>query len=66
MTDRRSTALIRCLRIMRLVVRREPVSLPALAREFGVHERTIRRDLLALKAVGVRVSYPTYGKRVAA
>lgn len=52
MAESRYRQLIRCLRI----ATRKGKSIEQLAREFRVSTRTIRRDLAALKTVGVNVT----------
>jgi DeoR/GlpR family transcriptional regulator of sugar metabolism len=52
----RYRTLIRCLRLRRIVARRQHVHLHALASTFRVSTRTIRRDLAALKAAGETVA----------
>lgn len=47
--------LVRCLRLMRAVSTRETVAIRALASQFRVSTRTIRRDLAALRAAGASV-----------
>jgi DeoR/GlpR family transcriptional regulator of sugar metabolism len=63
----RNRQLARSLRVLlRLVASRSGVRLNTLAREEGVHERTIRRDLEALQAAGfplVRVVYDEHPDR---
>ena len=54
-TTHRCRMLIRCLRLRKVIATRAAVNLRQLAREFGVHERTIRRDLAALRSAGERV-----------
>lgn len=56
--DGRYRQLVRCVRIMRAVSgQRRLVNLPALASQFRVTTRTIRRDLAALAAAGVEVPH---------
>lgn len=52
----RSEALARAVSILRLLESGRRVTLHALADQFGVHHRTIRRDLEALEAAGVPIT----------
>jgi len=47
--------LIRCLRLRRVIASRQAINIRELGREFGVHARTIRRDLAALRSAGEHV-----------
>lgn len=53
----RNVALIRVLRLLKVIKGRRVVHLKQLADDFGVHERTIRRDLQALAAAGWKVPH---------
>jgi len=50
--DGRNATLVRVLMLLRYMEGRRHVNLHAAAREFNVHRRTIRRDLLALEEAG--------------
>lgn len=51
----RYRGIVRALRLMRAVAGRRSVNVEALANQFRVCSRTIRRDLQALSAAGVVV-----------
>lgn len=55
----RNKSLVRVLKIQWRLEQRGRYTLGELAREFGVCERTIRRDLEALEAAGVPISHDT-------
>lgn len=57
-TKRISEKIARVLQIME-ALRLEPdgISVPDLARRFGVHRTTIYRDLEAMKAAGVKITF---------
>jgi predicted DNA-binding transcriptional regulator YafY len=52
----RNGAVIRAIAILRLLESGRPVRLAPLSARFGVHERTIRRDIEALEAAGVPIT----------
>ena len=53
----RNDGLMRVLTILRLLEARGRYRVDTLAEQFGVHVRTIRRDLEALQRVGYPITY---------
>ncbi len=53
----RNGTLIRVLSLLRLLEQRGRHTLPELAERFGVHQRTIRRDLESLEAAGCPIGH---------
>lgn len=52
----RNAALTRAIAILRMLEGGARVRLAPLAEMFGVHERTVRRDIEALEAAGVPIT----------